>query len=151
MTQDVHSIENAVIYESGNGESGESAGGNLQAAARDLLERVSDLNEMILSGQILEAHDKHYANDVVQQENELEPTVGKAANRRREEEFLSNVVDFRAAEVKAVAVDPINRTTFVEWFFDYDHREWGTRRYHQVSVQHWRDDKITYERFYYGA
>lgn len=41
--------------------------------------------------------------------------------------------------------------TQVEWFFDYDHREWGTRRYHQIAVQRWRGGLIIHERFYYGA
>lgn len=123
---------------------------NRDTRVQDLLSRVDDLNRMILQGDILEAHDKYYADDVVQQENELEPTIGKSANRRREEEFLANLVEFRGAEVKAVSVDPTNETTMVEWFFDYDHREWGTRRYHQVAVQRWRDGQIAHERFYYG-
>ena len=111
---------------------------------------VEDLNQMILNGQLLEAHDKHYADDVIQQENEMAPTVGKAANRKREEQFLADVTEFRGADVKAVAVDPKNDTTIVEWFFDYDHREWGTRRYHQTAVQRWRGEQIVHERFYYG-
>lgn len=121
------------------------------AKAADLRARVEDLNRMVLEGDLLAAHDKHYADDVVQQENEREPTVGKAANRKREEAFLANVTDFRGAEVKSVAVDAANDTTMVEWFFDYDHREWGTRRYHQVAVQRWRDGLIAHERFYYGS
>jgi hypothetical protein len=116
----------------------------------DLRARVEDLNQMILDGKILEAHDKHYAESVVQQENEDEPTVGKAANRAREEAWLDNVTAFRAAEVKSVAVDPQNRVTMVEWFFDYSHAEWGVRRYHQVARQQWKDGKIVHERFYYG-
>jgi hypothetical protein len=117
----------------------------------DLRNRVEDLNQMVLAGKILEAHDKHYADDVIQQENELEPTAGKVANREREEAFLSNVTEFRGAEVKSVAVDAANDTTMVEWYFDYDHREWGTRRYHQVAVQRWHNGQVVHERFYYGT
>ncbi|HMB89563.1 MAG TPA: hypothetical protein VKP65_01870 [Rhodothermales bacterium] len=105
---------------------------------------------MIRGGGILAAHNTFYADDVIQQENELEPTVGKAANRRREEEFLSNITEFRGAEVKS-AVDPAHATTMVEWFFDYDHREWRTHQYHQVAVQRWYDGLLIHERFYYGA
>jgi hypothetical protein len=119
--------------------------------AADLQARVQDLNRMSLEGDLLGAHDKHYADDVVQQENESEPTVGKAANRRREEEFLTNVTRFRGAKVKAVAVNAATDTTMVEWVFDYDHRAWGTRTYHQVAVQRWRDGLIVHERFYYGS
>ncbi len=112
---------------------------------------VEDLNQMILDGKILEAHDKHYAETVVQQENEDEPTVGKAANRKREEAWLDNVTEFRAAEIKSVAIDPEHEVTMVEWFFDYTHAEWGERRYHQIARQQWKNGKIVHERFYYGS
>jgi len=39
----------------------------------------------------------------------------------------------------------------VEWFFDYTHKDWGRRAYHQVSVQRWKNGKIVNERFYYGS
>ena len=121
----------------------------IQRPAIDLKARVEDLNRMILEGQILEAIDKHYADDVVMQENEQPPTVGKVANRAREAEFLANLVAFRGAEVKAVTVG--DGVTTVEWFFDYTHAAWGDRTYHQVSVQRWEDGQIVHERFYYGS
>lgn len=114
-----------------------------------LRELVEDLNSMILEGKALEAFEKYYAEDVVMQENELLPTFGKAANREREKEFFSKIVEFTDADVKAVAVG--DDVTMVEWFFDYTHKEWGRRTYHQVAVQRWKDGKIVHERFYYGS
>ncbi len=115
----------------------------------ELKESVNDLNSMILQGNALEAFEKYYAEDVVMQENDLPPTVGKEANREREKEFFSKVVEFRGAEVKAVAIG--DGITMVEWFFDYTHEDWGRRTYHQVAVQRWKDGKIVHERFYYGG
>ena len=115
----------------------------------NLKESVEDLNSMLLQGRAMEAFEKYYADDVVMQENEQPPTVGKSANREREKQFFSNVTDFRGAEVKAVAVG--DNVTMVEWFFDYTHKEWGKKTYHQVAVQRWRDGKIVHERFYYGS
>jgi ketosteroid isomerase-like protein len=114
-----------------------------------LEESVSDLNSMILKGQILEAFEKYYADDVVMQENEQPPTIGKDANREREKQFLANLTEFRSAQVKSVAVG--NNVTMVEWFFDYTHKEWGKVTHHQVAVQHWKNGKIVHERFYYGS
>lgn len=116
----------------------------------DLKASIEDLNRLVLEGEIMEAFEQYYAEDVVMQENELEPTVGKAANRAREEQFLNDVLAFRGAEVKSVAVDEERGRTMVEWFYDYTHRAWGERTYHQVSVQDWRDGQIVRERFYYG-
>ena len=114
-----------------------------------LKDLVEDLNPMILKGQIMEAFEKYYHNDVVMQENEQTPTIGKAANREREEQFLANLVKFGKAEAKAVAVG--DNVTMEEWFFDYTHNEWGKKTYHQVAVQRWKDSKIIHERFYYGS
>ena len=113
-----------------------------------LRELVEDLNSMILEGRALEAFEKYYAEDVVMQENARPPTIGKDANREREREFFSKIVELRGADVKAVAVG--DDVTMVEWFFDYTHKEWGRRTYHQVAVQRWKDGKIVHERFYYG-
>ena len=119
--------------------------------AVDLKARIDDLNRLVLEGKIMEAFEQYYAEDVVMQENELEPTVGKTANRSREQQFLDDLVAFRGAEVKSAAVDEERGVTMVEWFYDYTHREWGERTYHQVSVQRWEDGQIVHERFYYGS
>ncbi len=115
----------------------------------NLKDLVEDLNSMILKGHIMEAIERYYHEDVVMQENEQTPTAGKAANREREREWLANVIEFRGAEVKAVAAG--DNVTMVEWFFDYTHKEWGKKTYHQVAVQRWKDGKIIHERFYYGS
>ncbi|NGP89495.1 ester cyclase [Fodinibius halophilus] len=111
-------------------------------------EKIHALNEMVVQGKGLEALNKYYAEEVIMQANEQEPTVGKEANRLREEEFYSKVTEFRGAEPLKVAVGV--GVTMVEWHFDYTHEEWGVRNYKQVSVQEWKDGKIVKEKFYYA-
>lgn len=115
----------------------------------NLLERITDLNDLVLQGKVMEAFEKYYDEDVVMQENELEPTRGKDSNRKREEDFFNNVTDFRSA--KALKVTVGENVTMVEWHYDYTHKEWGVRNYSQVSVQHWRNGKIIEEKFYYAS
>lgn len=108
---------------------------------------ITELNEMVLQGKTMEAFEKFYADDVVMQENSEPPTVGKLANRKREEEFLNSLIDFRSAKVLDVAVG--NNLTLVNWSYDYTHKAWGTKNYTQLSVQHWRDGQIVKEQFIY--
>ena len=103
---------------------------------------------MVLQGRIMEAFEKFYAPDVIMQENEQTPTIGKETNRKREEEFISSLIDFRKAEVLDVAVG--NQVSMVKWMYDYTHKDWGVRKYTQVSVQHWRNGQIVKEQFFYG-
>ena len=114
----------------------------------NLLEKINDLNGMILQGKALEAFDKYYHEDIVMQENNNPPIPGKAANRQREEDFFGAITEFRGAQPLKVTVG--ENTTMVEWHFDYTHREWGVRKFNQVAVQEWKDGQIIHERFYYG-
>jgi hypothetical protein len=113
-----------------------------------LLEKIGDLNDLVLKGKALEAFDKYYHEDVVMQENESKPTVGKEANRKREEEFFSSISEFRNARPLKVTVG--EDVSMVQWHYDYTHKDWGVRNYIQVSVQEWKNGKIIREQFFYG-
>ena len=106
------------------------------------------LNDAILSGAALDAFETYYDDDVAMQENDAEPTVGKAANREREQAFFAAITEFRGGKVLATGAG--ENTTFSHWHFDFTHREWGERNYHQVAVRTWRDGKIVREVFHYG-
>jgi hypothetical protein len=111
-------------------------------------EKITELNELVLGGKLLDAFDKFYHDDVAMQENSNAPVVGKDANRRREIEFLNSVEEFRNASVHAVAT--AENASFVVWSYDYTHKEWGVRKYTQLSVQKWKDGKIIHEQFFYN-
>ena len=108
---------------------------------------IKDLNRLVIDGKVMEAFETYYHEEVAMQENELPATVSKEANRKRELEFLSNIAEFRKAEVKGIAVQ--GNVSFVIWSYDYTHKSWGIRDYTQVSVQEWKDGQIIRERFIY--
>ncbi|WP_207434064.1 nuclear transport factor 2 family protein [Sabulibacter ruber] len=114
-----------------------------------LLQKISDLNDLVLQDKALEAFEKYYHQDVVMQENDHLPTVGKAANRQREEQFFHSITEFRSAKPLKVTVG--EGVSMVEWHYDYTHKDWGVRNYTQVSVQEWQDGQIIKEKFYYNA
>ncbi|HEY9049371.1 MAG TPA: hypothetical protein VIN08_25895, partial [Ohtaekwangia sp.] len=59
-----------------------------------LKEKITELNHLVVSGRMLEAFEKFYHPEVVMQENEGIATIGKDANRLREEDFLSKATGF---------------------------------------------------------
>jgi len=115
----------------------------------DLKAAFEDIKTLVLQGKAMEAFEKYYGEEVVMQENETPATIGKTANRQRELEFFSKVVEFRAADVKSVAYG--DDVIISEWFVDYTHADWGNVTHDQVSVQKWQNGKVVHERFYYGA
>jgi hypothetical protein len=116
---------------------------------KTVLEKISDLNDLVLQGKSLEAFEKYYHDDVVMQENENPPTIGKSENREREVAFYSAVTEFRGARPLKVSVG--EGVSMVEWHYDYTHKDWGVKSYTQISVQEWRDGLIVREKFYYNA
>lgn len=114
----------------------------------ELKTQVEQLNQMILEGKILDAFDKFYADDVVMQDNDYPARNGKAVNRQHEEAFVNGMTEFRGAKVlNTVVSDGVAAT---EWWFDYTHKDYGTRNYRQLAVQRWKDGKIVEEKFYYN-
>ncbi|MEP1032514.1 SnoaL-like domain-containing protein [Ekhidna sp.] len=112
-----------------------------------LFQKINDLNDLVMQGEVMKAFETYYHNDVIMQENDLNPTQGKDANRKREEEFLNNIIEFRAAKPLKVTVG--ESISMVEWHYDYTHKEWGDRNYTQISVQEWKNGQIISEKFYY--
>ena len=114
-----------------------------------LLEKINGLNHLVLEGKALEAFETYYDDDVVMQENEGIPTIGKEANRKRETEFYSSLIEFRSAKLLKLTVG--GNITMTQWHYDYTHKDWGVRNYTQVSVQEWKNNKIIREQFFYGS
>ena len=113
-----------------------------------LIEKISAVNDLILQGNGLEAFETYYHDDVILQENDNQALVGKEANRKYKETFFAGITEFRCAKPLKVTVG--EKTTMVEWQFDYTHKEQGCKNFTQVAVQEWQDGKIIKEKFYYG-
>lgn len=107
------------------------------------------LNDQILAGQILEAFETFYADDVVMQENKKDPRHGKDENREYEKQFVGSVKEFHGAGVTASAVS--GDVSFTEWWMDITFQDGNRARLEQVAVRTWRDGKVARERFYYDS
>ena len=107
------------------------------------------LNQQILSGDIMGAFEKYYAEDVVMQENSAEPFAGKAFNREREQQFVNSIAEFHGARVLSAGAS--GDTSFSEWEMDVTFQG-GTRyKLAQVAVRTWKDGQVARERFYYNT
>jgi ketosteroid isomerase-like protein len=122
----------------------------MSAAATDtsVQELDKQLNDDVLSGKIMEAFEKYYADDVVMQENSEEPRKGKAENRKAEEQFMASVEAFNGGSVKASAVN--GDVAFSEWEMDITFKGGSRVTMSQVAVRKWKNGKIVHERFFYN-
>ncbi len=112
---------------------------------RDLAE---DLHARIARGELLQAFDELYADDIVMQENLTEPVIGHEANRLREVAFLEGIAEVQSYDVHAIAVH--EDVSFVESTFRFRDHAGDDVTMTQVARSRWRDGKIVEERFYHG-
>src|SRR5262245_45403626 len=106
-----------------------------------------ELNQAILAGDILNAFEKFYADDIVMQENDTAPFVGKDVNRKREEEFVGSAQEFHGAELLGEAVN--GNTSYSEWEYDVTFKNGTRTKLQQVASRRWKNGQVSHERFYY--
>lgn len=109
----------------------------------------AELNQMILTGKVMDGFEKFYAENVVMQENFDPPTVGKDACRKHEMEFFDSVEEFHGVKLVSSAVGE-GLVAFGEWEYDISFKGAGRVTMKQVSVRRWKDGQVASERFYYN-
>jgi len=113
----------------------------------DLATLDRQLNQAILAGDILNAFEKFYATDVVMQENDAQPFVGKDVNRKREQDFVNSVEQFHGAKLLGEAVN--GDRSYSEWEYDVTFKGGTRTKLAQVAARLWRSGQVVQERFYY--
>lgn len=113
-----------------------------------LIENVSDLNDLLMQGEVQEAFEKFYHEDVVIQLNDETPVKGKEANRKLKETELKNIIEFKSAKPLKVTIG--EQTTMVEWQLHDRHKDFGERNFTQVAVHDWNQGQVIKEKLYCG-
>jgi ketosteroid isomerase-like protein len=106
-----------------------------------------DLKDLLGKGQFLEAMHKYLADDVVLQEANGEPKVGKDFCIAAEEDLLATVTEFIRYDVNNVAVS--GDTSYYEAIMEFKTNDGQHHKFEQVNRTQWRDGKIINERYYH--
>ncbi len=114
----------------------------------DNREKVNDLVQKVLNGQAMEAFEEYYAENVTMQENSDPVTVGKDANRKREEEFFGSIEEFHSGSAEAVLVD--GDKAAIHWLMEVTVTGGKRVTYNQIALQTWKDGQIVDEKFFYN-
>jgi hypothetical protein len=105
------------------------------------------MNEMIFGGKAMEAFEEFYADDCIMQENTEPEYVGKAFNRKREQDFFSTVEAWHGGVVTANAAH--GDVSFSESWMEVTLKGVGKIRMAQCTVRRWKNGKVVHERFYH--
>ncbi len=123
---------------------------NLKRNTMSYLEKEQELQSMMGQGQMLEAFEKFYAENVVMHEATGEIFEGKDANRKREEEWMAGMSEIHDGGVKAITSNENEGTTMTESWIDVSFKDGSRMKMEEVSSKKWEGDQIVHERFYYN-
>lgn len=111
---------------------------------------AEELYQMVGTGQILDAFEKFYAENVEMQELGQEPRKGKVANREYEKNFVNSIEAVHGGGVDSITTDDEKGITMVESWLEVTFKGGQKVKMEQVAVQHWKDGLIIKEKFYHN-
>lgn len=116
---------------------------------KSLSDCVAELTKLIQQGQTIEAMDRFYADDVTMQENQQSPRIGKAVCLEHERRMLAGVTSMQAKLLNQ-AINGAADVVFSEWQYAFTDLSGQRFLLTEVSVQSWRNELISTEKFYYN-
>lgn len=112
------------------------------------LERANDLYAMMDAGQVMEAFEKYYHENVLIVEATGETRKGKDAQRKAINDWMSAVEEMHGGETEWVTSNEEEAVTMVQSSTDVTMN--GERSaMSEVAVQQWKGDQIIREEFFY--
>jgi|GEM_PF-415691 len=117
---------------------------------QSLPELTNQYRRLLENGENLAVIDAFYDEEIVQVENDEAPLSGRHALRRLETQNLAKVSACRQ-RITTLLVDERQGIVMGEMTIVFTGKMSGPRKLNQAFVQHWRNGKIVYQRFYYGG
>ena len=115
---------------------------------KTLEQSVKKLFELVTTGNTVQAMKLFYAGDVTMQENEDPPRIGKQFCINHEKKLLENTKDL-SIKIMNQAIDALNDVVFTEMEINFISSKGVRLNLKEISIQHWRDDQVVKEKFYY--
>ncbi|UFH57024.1 nuclear transport factor 2 family protein [Spirosoma sp. KNUC1025] len=115
-----------------------------------LSEQVVALTQLIETNQTIEAMERFYTDNVTMQENDQPPRVGKAVCLAHERKLLAAVTEL-SSKLVSQAINEETGIVFSEWYMESTYPSGKRFSLNEVSVQHWVNNLICQEKFYYNS
>jgi hypothetical protein len=99
-------------------------------------------------GEILQVIEGFYADDIAQVENNDAPIVGKTILTEME---IKNLAGVHSVEIKipTYLVDEAQGMAMGEMVIHFDSKKSGKQVLTEAFLQHWKEEKIVFQKFYY--
>jgi len=114
---------------------------------KELLEKNGDIKQKRKNHcQII---DEFYDKNIVQIENSGKPIVGKQVLLEMENQNLDRVNSVKT-KINEIVFDNKAEKVWGQMTINFDSKKNGKQRLEEAFIQKWSNDKIIYQRFFYG-
>lgn len=113
----------------------------------NVLQLVNELDKQVLSGDILGAFDRFFAEECVTFSGPEDKTTNKTEKRQMLQRFLDSMTGAKRIEHLGTKVDG-DAVTFSEFVFDFHDAHGNNHHWHEVLRRVWRDGKVVEEQYY---
>ena len=103
---------------------------------------------LLEKGDNLSVIDLFYDDDMQQVENEDAPIIGKKAIKEIEKKTLKSVNSFEQ-KIVSMLIDEEKEMVMGEMLIFFDSKKQGPKKLAEAFIQHWKNGKILYQKFYY--
>ena len=121
-----------------------------KSSEQDLNIAVESFQTLVKAGKTLEAIAQYYADDIQIQENNEAPRVGKQAMLIREKGLLDGLKWIKF-DIPSSVIDEEKGLVLGEMQIEFETLKGETKQINEAFVQHWKDGKVVFERFYYKS
>ena len=121
-----------------------------KSSEQDLNIAVESFQTLVKAGKTLEAIAQYYADDIHIQENNEAPRVGKQAMLIREKGLLDGLKWIKF-DIPSSVIDEEKGLVLGEMQIEFETLKGETKQINEAFVQHWKDGKVVFERFYYKS
>ncbi|MBO6576886.1 MAG: nuclear transport factor 2 family protein [Rhodothermales bacterium] len=115
-----------------------------------LKDNVQDFVNKCDSGQMMDAFEQYYADDIKITEANGDTFHGKDNQRQRIADWMSTVEEIHGGAHPAWGVNEETGSAFIQSQTDVTFKQGGRMLFEEVAVQTWKDGKIVEERFFYN-
>lgn len=112
-------------------------------------ERVREFVETVERGEHIKAIADYYHVDASMQEPDKPARVGREVLIEYERAVLARVASMHTHPTKFILVD--GDSVVINWVFDAVDMDGTRRRLEELTLQKWRGDRISTERFFYDT
>ncbi len=116
-----------------------------------VLQHATELQQMMGQGQMMEAFEKFYHEDVkVTEMPSGEVRNGKAAQRAAIDQWQKMVTEVHGGGLESITANEESGHAAVESWIDVTFAEGGRMKMQEVAIQKWENGQIIEEKFYYN-